>query len=258
MTEKFISYFRLLGACETAGCPVCRCVIDDGRRHLQALLYEQVNDPETRRRLRSSYGLCNWHMWMMQSIGTNVTGVAILQEDLLGVVTRQAAQLRPRHRGLLRRSLAWLHDAAGGVRRLRERKIVGTYAARSSCPVCDSGRDAEDRYSDAIADFIQDAQFLRAYANSSGLCVPHLMRIVALRADTAALSRLEHETVTKWEKVRRDLESFVRKHEYRNIEPISEAEAAAVTRAMEVLAGGPGVFGNDLHHETPQITEGAG
>lgn len=63
MTGKFFGFFRLLDACAKSGCPACRLVEDDGRRYLDALVYEQVNDPDTRRCIRAAWGFCNWHTW---------------------------------------------------------------------------------------------------------------------------------------------------------------------------------------------------
>src|SRR5437588_338841 len=76
VTEKFVGYYRLLEALDKPGCPICRCLLEDGRRHLDALLYEQVTDVETRRRLRAAWGLCNWHTWMLPTLGGGMTGAA--------------------------------------------------------------------------------------------------------------------------------------------------------------------------------------
>src|SRR5215472_2076532 len=54
VTDKFFGFFRLLDACAQSGCPACRLVEDDGRRYLDALVYEQVNDPGTRRCIRAA------------------------------------------------------------------------------------------------------------------------------------------------------------------------------------------------------------
>ncbi|PYM13109.1 MAG: hypothetical protein DMD81_22110, partial [Candidatus Rokuibacteriota bacterium] len=78
MPAKFIGYFRLLEHCASPGCPVCRSVIDDTRKYLDALLYEQVTDPDTRRRLRTSWGFCNWHAWLLLDVETSLSGAAII------------------------------------------------------------------------------------------------------------------------------------------------------------------------------------
>jgi hypothetical protein len=50
----------------------------------------------------------------------------------------------------------------------------------------------------------------------------------------------------EWADLRRDLAGFVRKHDHRNREPFTEAEAGAYLRAIEALHGQAGLFANDL------------
>lgn len=57
--ERFVGYVRLVDACGEPGCPVRRLVTHDSRRHLDAILYEQVTDSDTRRRLRGAWGCWN-------------------------------------------------------------------------------------------------------------------------------------------------------------------------------------------------------
>ena len=74
------------------------------------------------------------------------------------------------------------------------------------------------------------------------------MRSAALElaAGDAAGSRLLARTLPKWADLRRDLAGFVRKHDHRNREPFTEAEASAYLRAIEALHGQAGLFANDL------------
>ena len=247
LTNKFIGYFRLLEACGMQGCPICRCLTQDGRRHLEALLYEQVNDPDTRRRLRAAWGLCNWHTWMLLTATTGVTGSAILYGDLIRTAARHLDRSRRRRPAALVRFLGWLRRLAGHDPAPARLRVIARYRARSRCPVCASTREAEARYIDAAIDFSDDPQFVRAYARSSGLCVPHVVQAIERRADTSGSEGLVDQTIGKWTDLARHLDDFVRKHEYRNTEPISETEAGACAAAFEVVAGGHGVFGNDLH-----------
>jgi hypothetical protein len=247
MTDKFIGYVRLIEACRTSGCPVCRCLTDDGRRHLDALLYEQVNDPDTRRRLRAAWGLCNWHTWMLRTVATAATGSAILYADLMRVTARRVDRLHDRRPAPLARFFHWLSRLGGAVPTALRLRLVDRCGGRAPCPVCASARDAEARYIDTAIESVDDPQFARAYANCSGLCVPHMVLTIARRPGTPGLRPLLEQTIGKWETLRHRLDDFVREHDYRNTEPISESEAAAGATVLEMVAGGPGVFSNDLH-----------
>jgi len=76
--------------------------------------------------------------------------------------------------------------------------------------------------------------------------VPHALAALELAAGDAAGSRLLARTLPKWADLRRDLAGFVRKHDHRNREPFTEAEASACLRAIAALHGQAGLFANDL------------
>lgn len=232
-TEKFVGYFRLVDACAERGCPLCRCLAAESRRYLEALL-EQVTDVDTRRRIRLAWGFCNWHTWMLADIAGSPFGAAIVYEDLIGRLLRRTGELptRPRPAG-------WL----GGLRRRRRRAtLADLWARRTPCPGCVDAAATETRYLDTLLTFIDDDALRDAYALSDGVCAPHLVQAVERggeRADT-----LVTRTRQAWARVGRDLSAFVGKHDHRNRQPYTEAEAASPARVLELLAGAPGVFGN--------------
>src|SRR6185436_19311202 len=104
--------------------------------------------------------------------------------------------------------------------------------------VCSQLATSEASYLDAITSGEADVE--RAYERSTGVCVPHLM--LGLEHDGAGGERLVKSTLAKWDALRGDLDRFVAKHEYRNVERFSEREASSYARASEVLAGRRHVF----------------
>jgi hypothetical protein len=235
MTQKFVGYFRLVEACDRPGCPVCRCLLAETRRYLDALLYEQVTDVDTRRAIRRSWGLCGWHTWMLPDVESSAFGAAIVCEDL---VTRA---LRRTERGRRPRPGRWLD-------RLRRRRgapsIVALWKRRAPCPACADAAATEARYLDTMVAFTDDGDLVAAYVRSDGLCLPHLMLAVERGGDPTRVDTLVERTRHAWARLGRDLAAFVRKHDYRNREPYTDAEATACARAFEMLAGARGVFGN--------------
>jgi hypothetical protein len=232
MTEKFVGYFRLIEACAGPGCPVCRCLVAESRRYLEALLYEHVTDPDTRRAIRLAWGFCNWHTWMLPEVVGSAFGAAIICEDLVRRVLRRTQTSR---RGS--RPRGWL-----AALRRRRPALLELWARRTPCPACADAGATEARYLDTMVTFIDDDALREAYALSDGLCLPHLILAVERASENA--DRLVARTRATWVRIGRDLAAFVRKHDHRNREPYTEAEAAACARAFEMLAGAPGVFGN--------------
>lgn len=242
--DRFIGFFRLLDSCEKPGCPVCRCLRIDSEQYLEALLYEQVTDPDTRKRLYASWGFCSWHASMLPKTPDPAFGSSILCEDLLRLVIERFA----------RRSTRRAPRPGGPVGRLRgllasrwTPALVALFRRRVACPACAVITDSETRYLQAALQFVDDPQFGDAYARSEGLCVPHAIRTVELGEGSPQADRLIAETLPKWAALRRDLADFIAKHDHRRMAPFTEAEGTAYLRALEALAGASGLFGNDIH-----------
>jgi len=86
MTEKFVKssrYFELIEACYEPGCPVCVLGLRAARRHIDFVLYERVNDPDTRAELCAARGYCNRHAWLMADQNVRSLSVAILQRAVI-------------------------------------------------------------------------------------------------------------------------------------------------------------------------------
>lgn len=240
--EKFVGYLRLVEACQAAGCPVCRCVVRESRSHLAAILHEHVTDPDTRRAVRASWGFCSWHTAMLPQIEHATFGAAIIYEDLLRLALERTEGLDDReHRPRPRRWLSALR------RRQRRPGLVERYEKRPACLACVTAASAERRYLEALVRFIDDGDLLAAYMRSDGLCVPHLLIALDLGGTRPEVPVLVATTRERWRTLRGELGAFVAKHDYRNREPYTAAEAGASRRAFDTLAGAKSVFGNDVH-----------
>ncbi len=136
-------------ACEAAGCPLCRLVLQHERQWLWLLLWERVNDPGSRRQLAAAWGFCHRHAWGLARLerlewGQN-TGTAILYEDL---VQRLLAHCRDERRALV---------------------LPG-----QGCPACAARARLEALYREALVRYCAEAWFAARYQQSDGLCWGHL------------------------------------------------------------------------------------
>jgi hypothetical protein len=244
--EKSVGYVRLVEACDGPGCPVCRCVIEESRGHIRALLYEHVTDPDTRRALRASWGFCNWHTWMLLDVEHAIFGAAIIYEDLLRIALEQTERLDDGAEGARR---GWLGI---GWRRPRPVAFAERYRQRSACPVCVTAAGTEHRCLQALTTLVDDGDLQAAYARSDGLCLPHVVAALEVSGNRAEVRTLVARTRERWRRLRHEVASFVAKHDYRNRERFTEAEAASSARAFELLAGARSVFGNDARRAPPR------
>ncbi len=247
MTSKFVGFFRLIEACGQEGCPVCRCLREDGFRYLDALMYEQVNDPGTRAALQASWGFCNWHAWMLKEIPNSGLGAAIIYEDLLRTVLARLKRLFIKiDRGKLK--VGWVSRL---LRRSPRIPLLKARRRKADCLICRSSRSSEGYYLQAILDFEGDPEFDRAFNRSWGVCLPHLLHLVELGRDYPRLEPVLKKVETKWRQLQDELKRFIDKHDYRATEAFTEEEARSWRQAVEMLTGAPGLFGNELHSGRP-------
>jgi hypothetical protein len=181
---------------------------------------------------------------MLLEVDAGRFGPSILYEDLLRRACDGLAPADvPARPSRFRAWRAWL---AGIGRRTARPRLGEPYAQRPACRLCAEAAAAERHHLVTLVRCIDDADLHAAYAAADAVCVPHLVRAIALTSGSPALARLIEHTRAKWARVRQDLQSFIEKHDYRNVAGYTDAEAASYVRAFEILAGARGLFGNDL------------
>lgn len=152
MPEKHMPYYKLLDRFDQAGCPVCRSIEESVDGYLDSLLYESVNDRTLRARFARDRGLCNHHLHRLGPRGDGL-GIGILYRDIVGAALKSLQE-------------------PGGEGELP----LNT----GSCAVCDFEADAERRTLELFSAFGHEVEFRERFESSSGLCLPHLVRLAPL------------------------------------------------------------------------------
>ena len=242
--EKSSVYFRLLEALGKRGCPICRIMDEASASYIDTLFYEQVTDVGVRRKLRQARGLCNWHSWRAENIPTAALGVAIIAQDLLEEECARLAELqrRPFWRRLGDRVQAQL-SRQPLLAYLRGR------LQRTICPACQAVSKHEQHALETMLNFFHDEVFVRRLETSFGICLPHIVRAVECHPLHPGLVALIEVQRGKYAHLIAELGEFCRKHDYRFSREARGVESDAWLRAIEVLVGKAGVFGNDLQRQ---------
>jgi hypothetical protein len=186
------------------GCAVCRLVNRTGRRYLQSLLYEDVNDPGVQAGFRGSLGFCSRHAYVMLDAGDGL-GTSILYRaatrDLLQILSRMSDGPKPRM----------------PLRSLLGRPPEGEPALPEpgrGCIVCRSEERAEEVYLRALLDGAEAGSLDRLLDGPGAVCVRHLSR-----ASVLAGSRLPRALIEVTREALSDLEAdlglYVRHNDYR-------------------------------------------
>jgi hypothetical protein len=245
-TDKSFTYFALLEAFDQQGCPVCRFMAEHSLSYLDALFYEQVNDVGVRRKLRASRGLCNWHGWQTRRIAGSAHGVAIVASDL---ISEEMARLDALLRGppITRLQQRWQDR----IPLQSVRAYMRGWRQKEGCPACQVILEHERHALETILHGLHDEDFAPRFERSAPLCSLHTTRLVETQARHPALRRLIELQRHKYALLVGELQEFCRKHDYRFVHASWGAESDSWLRAIELLAGKPEVFGNDIHRRKP-------
>jgi len=234
--SRTTSYYDLRDALTQPDCPVCRLMARDSERYLDSLLWESVNDPGVRHKLREAQGLCHQHAWQLNRAGASL-GVAILMHDVLGSVL--GAMESARFQALPALSLRRAQESLDrGQLAAATANLVGRLIAKAECPACIQAGQMEEIYLSTLNEhLLGEDGFLAAYEASDGLCLPHFRQALASLREEAVFQALLTAQRTVWGRLVEHLGEFIRKNDTRfRGEPWGD-ESDAWLRALGTLTG---------------------
>jgi hypothetical protein len=219
------SYFDLIETFPKPGCAVCKLLLRDVERIVDGLLYGYTGGSEMHAEFSAARGVCPEHGWLMRrnKLG-NVLGIARLYatalEDALTIID---------------------HSSADGNR-------LHSYPAdklepTAPCMVCERLDEYEAEYIQMFDRYMADTRFREGFAQSSGLCLPHLrqaLRHVQNLNDRQALLKLQSEI---WHRLKTQVAQFADKQNYERIHEVTSEEGESWVQAINAMAGEKGVFG---------------
>ena len=235
-----LSYHELIDACQEPGCPVCSLAQRAVRRHLEQVIYDSVNDPPTRARLRESLGYCYDHAWQLTQAGASTPlGVAFIYRDLLNTVTKvleEGGYERPSRRFTFSQVVETVDRNKPSV---FTQTAVQHLTPQKPCPACDHRDNMTTLYAIALMDALaeNDARLRESLEATDGLCVPHLRRAMELARSETAVANLLAITIPKLHSLQAELTEFIRKNDYRYTDEKVGDEGNSWLRALCALVG---------------------
>jgi len=217
---------ELKEALQNQRCPVCSLVRDADRRSIRYFLWEGKNEGQMLLRLKRSLGLCQHHARLL--VETELAE----EKDCLGTTTLYD----------------WLLDLVHET--LRDYVARGSFEAakrrpplllqEDPCPICVSRRDYEEVVLWGLQQFLAHEggreTLRRLYAESGGLCLPHLRDVLRLTRFPEVVELLLEVEERALASLVEELELFQRKHRVEEQAPIGK-EGDAWERALDLLAG---------------------
>lgn len=218
-------YHDLMADLKKPGCPACRGADRSAWRVLDSILWESVNDPDTRRRLRVSRGFCREHALMVLAVASEqsaASGIAILYEDFLRHVRDEVIKIAKQ-------------SGKGASRRRRP----GIGRAGRRCIACEAAHQTATNYLSILSEADRESEPGRAVREPTrGLCLPHLATGLHLLPSGQARQRLVDVYLRGEEALRADLTEFIRKQDYRfRGEGFTREQADSWVRAVHRLIG---------------------
>jgi len=231
-----LTLVHLEEALKKPGCPICRLGDEAARRSVDSFLWENVNDPESRRPLQEAYGFCPEHTRLLVATEMESSGVLLGVNMIYESLARQAMRdlqkggsLQPAPKGM------W-----GWLERLRRRPAAPPPAP--TCPLC---RIVEEVQANALITLLEDltlhAEHARPlYHQADGLCLPHLRQALHQYAQRypEATRFLREETVSRLDVLAARMREYIRKQNwaYRE-EAMTEEERVAWLRVLVFFTG---------------------
>lgn len=216
-----VFYVEITSAMERPGCPLCNIVEKTERSLIFGILYEHVNDPSTRRKIRESLGLCNHHAWLLYRYSLTDPligglGPAVIYRDMLDT-----------YRRMLEKGVA-----------------VDPVKASRKCFLCREVAEYNRIFVEKLAEKIVEADALQKYeANSTSiLCTHHyrdVMRVIARKGGKSEAEKLRQVQESKVRHLLSTIKGFIDKFDYRAKKGHTTGEAVSTELAIRVLKGSP-------------------
>jgi len=228
--SRTMSYYDLEEALRRTGCPVCASTSQAVDHYLDGLIYERVNDPGLRTRIRASRGFCQRHAWGLARHGAAL-GVAIMMRDALHVLQESLDRPRPKVPSWAER---WMNRL---LRRSRP-ELIYDLAPEALCPACAYEQEVETRLMVTFLGNLEGRDGLfDAYRGSSGFCVPHLRQTLSMAKERHAAEVIVNAQKVIWRRLEGQLCEQIRKSDFGyQDEPMGD-EGASWLCSLEAVSG---------------------
>lgn len=205
---------------ETRGCPICHRLKLAAFEFLTGWQRALSRDPSARQAFVTDLGFCATHTWQLRVVASDrglAAGYALLLERLADEVTRLSAEGG---------------DLAAGLQRAA--------FDRRRCRACEHlDRTAADHVR-GLALFVAQPAGRRAYARAQGVCLRHLVWLLAEVAGDVGAFLLAH-AARQLAACAEDMRGFAAKHDALRRDLLSRDERDALERALVRLAGERGL-----------------
>jgi hypothetical protein len=208
---------------------MCRLEREQIQRYLDGFMYEDVTNVDLRAKMRAAQGWCQEHTAQAILVRDSL-GLAIIYQDILQSVDKEMRQ-HETGRSLPSPSLLGRERTTAGQRLARR------LSPQRTCPACAVRDEISGVGLQTLVANVLDARSRPVYVSSSGLCLPHFRRALALTNDRSVIEVLAARQSQVMNDLVAELAEFIRKHDYRFRHEEMAGESDSWQRAIELVAG---------------------
>ena len=212
------SFSELLDAFKKDGCPICNLDYSNIDSYFSSILYESVNDPDVRKKLRNSFGYCREHsIQFIQLVekSYNRFGASIIIADVASEIIKELDRLS----------------------KLSLKELKKVKATNHRCPACIYQENHEHIYYFEITSNLENDDFFNKYLKSDGFCQAHLLGLIKIIKDPLKRIKIIENQKLKFSILINDMNAFVKKHSGQNSQKITSDEAEAFKKAIRHIVG---------------------
>lgn len=203
-------------------CPVCLLASEYVKGCIRVLVQEPATSGLLREQLARAQGICARHSWQVSREEDSLESSTVADTIFLELTERALANLEsgvhlandsPLYRGRgPRRIWEEFRNWFSHPNDMQERNAN----AQGVCPLCELEQEAEGRHLRTLVERMKDQRFREQYAESRGLCLPHLRSALNYAPDIEtrlflATTAREHVISLLYQ-----IQEYARKHNWNN------------------------------------------
>ncbi len=234
------SYHEVIEASDLPGCPVCRWANKSVERQLKGLIFDSVNDVDTRLGIRTSLGFCHEHAWQLPESGDSAPlGIAFIYRDILNTVNKSLDKIAHSQSKTSFLKSKIMPSSIDQDTAFKNKSIAKNMVAGAPCPACVRKKEMGDLAITAVVDTLaeQDERIIEALHKSDGLCFPHLRQALDTAPNKFTFQTLVQTHQEKLTDLIAELDEFIRKNDYRFQHEGFGDESDSWLRALTLMTG---------------------
>ncbi len=240
------SYHEVIEASDLPGCPVCRWANNSIERQLKGLIFDSVNDVDTRLVIRSSLGFCHEHAWQLPEAGDSAPlGIAFIYRDVINTINKSLDKVSHSQSksAFLKSKILGSSDEESDF---KNKSVAKHLTTDVPCPACVRKKEMSDLAVTAVVDTMaeQDERMIEALKKSDGLCFPHLRQSLDIAPNQFTFDTLVQIHQEKLTALIAELDEFIRKNDYRFQHEGFGDESDSWRRGMTAMIGQKREFKN--------------